>query len=59
MILPPWLQDKVNELYLSLNKKILTETRENLTKRYKEHRKTLFLYSICWQKLSENGARVF
>ncbi len=36
MILPQWLQDKVNELYLSLNKKILTETRENLTKRYKE-----------------------
>lgn len=36
MILPQWLQDKVNELYLSMNKKILTETRENLTKRYKE-----------------------
>ena len=35
MILPPWLQDKVNELYQDLNKKTLVETRESLTNRYK------------------------
>ena len=35
MILPQWLQDKVNELYQDLNKKTLVETRESLTNRYK------------------------
>ena len=35
MILPQWLQDKVNGLYHDLDKKTLVETRENLTNRYK------------------------
>ncbi len=35
MLLPHYVQDKVNELYLSLNKKVLVETRENLTHKYK------------------------
>ena len=35
MILPQWLQDKVNGLYQALDKKTLVETRENLTNRYK------------------------
>ena len=35
MILPQWLQDRVNKLYQDLDKKTLVETRENLTNRYK------------------------
>ena len=36
MILPQWLQEKVNSLYLSLNKQTLVETREKLTHKYKQ-----------------------
>lgn len=36
MILPQWLQEKVNGLYLSLNKQTLVETREKLTNKYKQ-----------------------
>lgn len=36
MILPQWLQEKVNGLYLSLNKQTLIETREKLTNKYKQ-----------------------
>lgn len=36
MILPQWLQEKVNGLYLSLNKQTLVETREKLTSKYKQ-----------------------
>ena len=35
MILPQNLQEKINKLYSSLNKKTLTETQKNLTDKYK------------------------
>lgn len=36
MILPQYVQEKVNELYASLNKKSLTETQKGLTEKYKQ-----------------------
>ena len=40
MILPVDLQEKVNRLYSSINKQVLTDSRKGLTSRYKETRES-------------------
>jgi len=40
MILPVDLQEKINSLYASINKQVLTDSRKGLTSRYKETRES-------------------